>query len=126
MNQRQPSPADFARVTRAVRIAAGASGAYIRINRRWVLAFECAKAVFEWLKEYAEREGIRIEVRRPDGMRVAVMSAGTAFVAAGAGMLLAGLPGAVIGLGVGAMAGYGLAHLCLVWDESNGTLLLGA
>jgi hypothetical protein len=77
-----------------------------------------------WLKELANQNGVRVEIVTPDRMKLVIITSGTVIACTAAGAMLAGVPGAVVGCGVGLCAGYGIAHLRLTWDGDAGTLLL--
>jgi hypothetical protein len=118
------SELDFHRLAQAIRLALAAKRGYLRLNpQAFEVAAECAAALIEWLTELAKRENLRIEIVDRTGTRVAVLTAGSVLVGIGAGALLAGFPGAVLGAGAGLLAGYGLAHVTVVWGGPDSFLL---
>ncbi|MCK6532032.1 MAG: hypothetical protein L6Q84_03590 [Polyangiaceae bacterium] len=80
--------------------------------------------LLRWLECYCREHDVRIEVIRPDGTRLALFTSAGVLIGAGFGYLVAGPPGAVVGAGVGAIAGYTVAHHRIVWNPSESELLL--
>lgn len=96
----------------------------VRSSARFTVNPALEGDLLRWLEGYCREHDLRIEVIRPDGTRLALFTASGVLIGAGLGYLAAGPPGAVVGAGVGAIAGYTVAHHRIVWDPSAGELLL--
>lgn len=87
--------------------------AYLRAGARTAFTVneELRELVIERLKEFARSHRISIHYITPSKERVVICSAAGTMVGAGAGTAFAGIPGALIGAGLGLALGYACAHM---------------
>jgi hypothetical protein len=87
--------------------------AFLRAGAKAVFTVkeELRGLVLERLKEFARDHRISVYRITPSNERVVICSAGGFLAGTGAGAVMAGIPGALLGAGFGLVLGYACAHM---------------
>lgn len=98
--------------------------AFLRANAHgeFTVNADLLQTLLQKVNKFAREQGITISVVAPSGDRKVICSAVGAIACAAFGFGLAGLPGAGVGLVIGAAAGFATAHLTLTVEHRPTTV----
>lgn len=95
--------------------------AFLRVNAK--VAFEIAEELIpelrKMIEEFTRTHRVRVEIVDPSENRIFFYSGSGLLIGGGVGMALFGVPGLVVGTGVGALLGHELAHIRIRFEQKD-------